>query len=159
MKVGYRIMMTELCKVPHFIEIKPGCTDGMCYAPYLVEEPVYYTMEEAEEKLAEYRSTATGSVTDRFGNKYKGVREFYIEKIKLVGEYDRKSASYGAVKYAEFMTYENGVPDFVPEPPPVIKWCKRKNYDGPAENCIRYKRKTKTGEKIYTPKPKKEKTK
>lgn len=143
MRYGYRIMMTELCEIPESIPIQPGCTDGFSEAPYLIDDIVYYSIEDAEEVLEKYKSFSTGVVTDAYFKRIHGVREFYIEKIKI-GEYDRKLKSYGAVKYADFEVYEKGKePIFCPALPPVIKWCKRKNYSGPVEESIVYKGKRK----------------
>lgn len=147
MKYGYRIMMTERCEIPENIPIKPGCTEGFSEAPYLVDEIVYYSLEDAEEVLSKYKSLRTGAVTDSSFKRIYGVREFYIEKIKL-GEYDRKLKSYGAVKYADFEVYEKGKePVFCSDPPQVVKWCRRKNYCGPVEESIAYKGKRTKNEK------------
>lgn len=135
--------MTELCEIPDDVPIKPGCTDGFSEAPYLIDDIVYYSLEDAEEVLEKYKSISTGVITDSYLKRIHGVREFYIEKIKI-GEYDRKLKSYGAVKYANFEVYEKGKePVFCPVLPPVIKWCKRKNYSGPVEGSIVYKGKRK----------------
>lgn len=142
-KYGYRIMMTERCEIPEGIPLEPGCTDGISEAPYLIDEIVYYTLEDAEEALSKYKSIKSGAITDSLFRRVYSVREFYIEKIKL-GEYERKLKTYGAVKYAEFEKFEKGKePIFCSKPPAVIKWCKRKNYCGPVEESIVYKNKRK----------------
>lgn len=135
--------MTELCEIPDIITIKPGCTDGFSETPYLIDDIVYYSLKDAEEILSKYKSIKTGAITDSSFKRIYGIREFYIEKIKI-GEYDRKLKTYGAVKYPYFEIYEKGKePVFCPEPPEVIKICKRKNYCGPIEENIVYKGKKK----------------
>lgn len=132
-------MMTECCELPESIPMESGCTNGFSEAPYLVDEIVYDTLKDAEEVLKNYRSIKSGFVTDSSFKRTYSAREFYIEKIK-VGEYDRKLKSYGAVKYAEFETFEKGKePVFCTEPPAVVKWCNRKNYCGSVEENIIYK--------------------
>lgn len=143
MKYGYRIMMTEHCEIPDNVPIEPGCTNGFSEAPYLIDEIVYDTIEDAQEVLSKYRSIKSGVIIDSNMNRSYDVREFYIEKIKI-GEYERKLKSYGAVKYAEFESYETGrQPALCKKPPEVIKWCRRKNYCGSEESSIKYKNKRK----------------
>lgn len=126
MRYAYRIMMTELCEIPTAMSIKPGCTQGFSEDPDLMDEVLYDTVEDAAVSLARFRSIATGIVMDRSEHKVRGVREFYIEKIK-VGANDRKLLSYGAVKYALFETFEDYVPSICTQPPkPVKKKKKRK---------------------------------
>lgn len=139
MKFGYRIMMTELCEIPEIVKQKQGCTQGFSEAPYLVEDVVYDSIAEAEKALSAYKSYVTGRVTDRYMQRVYGVREFYIEVIR-VGAYGRKLSDNGAVKYAEFMDCSKM--DCLPAPPPVIKWCRRKNNDMRPESCITYKKDT-----------------
>lgn len=125
MKYAYRIMMTELCEIPQFVSIQKGCTQGFSEEPELMDDILYDTVEEAEESLVKFRSVATGVVMDRFMRKVRGVREFYIEKIK-VGEFDRKLLTYGAVRYAEFETYGNTVPAICTPPPKPVKRKRKK---------------------------------
>ncbi len=138
MGYGYRIMMTEMCEIPGFVPAEPGCTEGFSDAPYLVEDIVYHSIEEAEEAFASYISYKTGIITDRYYNRIYGAREFYIEKIKT-GQYERKISSYGAVKYAPFGECCSCI---IPAPPPVVRWCRRKNSEIREECCITYKRRT-----------------
>ncbi len=144
MAYGYRIMMTELCEIPDAVKLEKGCTQGFSEAPYLVEETVYYDLKDAEEALAKYNSFATGMVTNSEFYRIYGAREFYIEKIKI-GENDRKLKSYGAIKYAEFIDCSKM--DRVPDTPPVVKWCNRKNYGMKPEYSIKYKAKKQDNQK------------
>lgn len=149
-KYGYRIMMTERCELPETVSMEPGCTDGFSEAPYLINDIVYDTLEDAEEVLKQYRSIKSGYITDSSFNRMYSAREFYIEKIK-VGEYERKLKSYGAVKYAQFESFEKGrEPIFCTEPPEVIKWCHKKNYCGPVEENIVYKNKRRKKTEVKT---------
>lgn len=125
MKYAYRIMMTELCEIPPLVQIQPGCTQGFSENPELMDEILYDSAQEAAIELEHYRSIATGIVMDWNMRKVRGVREFYIEKIK-VGQNDRKLLSYGAVKYAEFQLYGKDIPSICPEPPAPIKRRRRR---------------------------------
>ncbi|MGN0630603.1 MAG: hypothetical protein ACI4JN_04675, partial [Ruminococcus sp.] len=91
----------------------------------LMDEVLYDTVEEAEISLRRFRSVATGIVMDRNMYKIRGVREFYIEKIK-VGENDRKLLSYGAVRYAMFEDFEDYIPAVCTEPPKPVKRRKKR---------------------------------
>ncbi len=125
MKYAYRVMMTELCVIPQFVSIQKGCTQGFSEAPELVDDILYDTVDDATESLSRYHSIATGIIMDRFMKKTRGVREFYIEKIK-VGEYDRKLVTYGAVRYAEFEAFSEAIPPICPLPPRPIKRRRRR---------------------------------
>lgn len=138
MKFGYRIMMTELCEIPEIVKQERGCTQGFSEAPYLVEDIVYDDLEDAEEALSGYSSFMTGKVTDQYMQRVYGAREFYIEQI-ITGNYGKKLDSCGPIRYAEFMDCKGM--DCLPAPPPVVKWCRRKNNDCKPESCITYKRK------------------
>lgn len=125
MRYAYRIMMTEMCVIPAFINVKQGCTLGFSEEPDLMDEILYDTVEEAEISLKRFRSISTGIIMDRSKYKVRGVREFYIEKIK-VGENDRKLVSYGAVRYALFEDFEDYIPALCTEPPKPVKRRKRR---------------------------------
>lgn len=124
-RYAYRIMMTEMCEIPIAVNVKPGCTQGFSEEPELMDEVLYDTVEDAEISLGRFRSVATGIVMDRSAYKIRGVREFYIEKIK-VGENDRKLLSYGAVRYALFEEYEDYIPSVCTEPPKPVKRRKKR---------------------------------
>lgn len=134
MRYAYRIMMTEMCEIPAFINVKQGCTLGFSEDPELMDEVLYDTVEDAEISLKRFRSVATGIVMDRSSYKVRGVREFYIEKIK-VGENDRKLLSYGAVRYALFENFEDYIPTLCTEPPKPVK--RRKRRRQPVLSCVR----------------------
>lgn len=125
LRYAYRIMMTEMCVIPAFINVKQGCTLGFSEEPDLMDEILYDTVEEAEISLKRFRSISTGIIMDRSKYKVRGVREFYIEKIK-VGENDRKLVSYGAVRYALFEDFEDYIPALCTEPPKPVKRRKRR---------------------------------
>lgn len=125
MKYAYRIMMTEMCEIPTILAVKPGCTQGFSEEPELMDEVLYDTVEEADVSLARFRSVVTGIIMDRSQHKVRGVREFYIEKIKI-GANDRKLLSYGAVKYASFETFEDYIPSICTQPPSPVKRKKKR---------------------------------
>ncbi len=125
MKYAYRIMMTELCVIPQLVSIQKGCTQGFSSEPEIVDDLLYDSVEEASHSLARFHSVATGIIMDRNMRKTRGVREFYIEKIK-VGSYDRKLVTYGAVKYAEFEAFGDSVPYICPAPPKAVKKRRKK---------------------------------
>ena len=125
MKYAYRIMMTELCEIPFPVQAQPVCTQGFSENPELMDEILYENVEDAALKLEHFRSVATGVVMDWNHRKVRGVREFYIEKIK-VGQNDRKLLSYGAVRYAEFQVYGENIPSICPEPPAPVKRRRRR---------------------------------
>lgn len=125
MKYAYRIMMTEMCEIPTFIKIKPGCTLGFSEEPDLVDELLYDTVDDALVSLNKFRSIVTGVIMDKSQHKVRGVREFYIEKIKI-GANDRKLLSYGAVRYAAFETFEDYIPSICTQPPNPVKRKKKR---------------------------------
>lgn len=125
MRYAYRIMMTELCEIPLMVQAQPGCTQGFSENPELMDEILYDSIEDAAICLERYRSVATGIVMDCNMRKIRGVREFYIEKIK-VGVNDRKLLSYGAVRYADFQVYGKDIPSVCPEPPAPVKRRRRR---------------------------------
>ncbi len=125
MKYAYRIMMTELCEIPPLVQVRPGCTQGFSEKPELMDEILYDTPQEASFALQRFHSVATGVVVDHTLRRVRGVREFYVEKIK-VGQNDRKLLSYGAVRYADFEVYDKTVPAICPEPPKPVKRRRRR---------------------------------
>ncbi len=125
MKYAYRVMMTEMCEIPASLSVKQGCTQGFSEEPELIDETLYDTVEDAAVSLSRFRSVATGIIMDRNEYRIRGVREFYIEKIK-VGANDRKLLSYGAVKYALFETFEDYIPAICSEPPAPVKKKKKR---------------------------------
>ncbi len=137
MNIRYMNMMTELCLVHERGEpIKEGCTAGISEAPYMLQDVYYETLEDAHENIKQYRSTKSGLITGPNNFKVYGVREFYIEKIK-VDSTGRKILSYGPVEHCKFATYEDGEPEMLPEPPPVHKRCSLKGFDGHKEETVK----------------------
>ena len=120
MKYAYRIMMTEMCEIPVVLNVRPGCSMGFSEKPEIMEEILYDTAEEAFKSFNRFRSVATGIVMDKNLRKTRGVREFYIEKIK-VGADKRNPLSYGAVKYAPFEEFEDYVPSICSEAPEPVR--------------------------------------
>ncbi len=125
MKYAYRVMMTEMCEIPASLSVKQGCTQGFSEEPELMDETLYDTVEEALASLSRFRSVATGIIMNRREYKTRGVREFYIEKIK-VGANDRKLSSYGAVRYAPFEIYEDYIPAICTKAPRPVKRRKKR---------------------------------
>lgn len=127
MRYAYRIMMTEMCELPTILRVRQGCTKEFSKDPKLIDETLYYNVEDASAALAKFKSVATGIIMDRHGYKIRGVREFYIEKILVLFK-TIKLLSYGAVKYAPFETFKDYLPSICPQPPCPVDEIKKKNH-------------------------------